>query len=215
MPLIESPLFEAILESDYFTEAEKPLARDLHAKGFAILGFPDAQFDDRAARMRSKLHACFGEREALRDKSVFVEGPCVQDAWRVDDDVKSLACNADILALLKKLYGRAPFPFQTLNFRHGSEQHMHTDAVHFSSNPERFMCGVWVALEEVHAGNGPLFYYEGSHRWPIYTNEHIGITASSVDPFASVSSSITNYGRGRHKPLKHHVSSYMLPLAQR
>ena len=28
------------------------------------------------------------------------------------------------------------------------------------------MCGVWVALEDVDEGNGPLFYYPGSHRLP-------------------------------------------------
>jgi ectoine hydroxylase-related dioxygenase (phytanoyl-CoA dioxygenase family) len=36
------------------------------------------------------------------------------------------------------------------------------------------MCGVWVALEDVDVSNGPLEYYPGSHRLPIYTNEHIG-----------------------------------------
>jgi ectoine hydroxylase-related dioxygenase (phytanoyl-CoA dioxygenase family) len=36
------------------------------------------------------------------------------------------------------------------------------------------MCGVWVALEDVDSSNGPLEYYPGSHRLPIYTNEHIG-----------------------------------------
>ncbi len=36
------------------------------------------------------------------------------------------------------------------------------------------MCGVWVALEDVDDDNGPLIYYPGSHRWPIYANEHVG-----------------------------------------
>lgn len=181
VPLIESPLFEEILRSDYFSEEEKPVARDLHDKGFAILRFPDPDFDARAARMRARLHECFDQKASLREQRVYCEGPRIQDAWRIDADVKALACNEQILALLRKLYGRPAFPFQTLNFRFGSEQHMHTDSVHFSSNPERFMCGVWVALEEVHAGNGPLSYYEGSHRWPLYTNEHIGVTASALD----------------------------------
>jgi hypothetical protein len=181
VPIVESPFFEAILESNYFTDEEKPLARDLHDKGFAILRFPDADFDARAVRMRSRLQECFEQRDSLREQKVYADGPRLQDAWRIDADVKALACNARILALLQKLYGRPAFPFQTLNFRYGSQQHMHTDAVHFSSNPERFMCGIWVALEEVHAGNGPLFYYEGSHRWPIYTNEHIGVTASALE----------------------------------
>lgn len=36
------------------------------------------------------------------------------------------------------------------------------------------MAGVWVALEDIDADNGPLIYYPGSHKLPIFTNEHIG-----------------------------------------
>ena len=52
--------------------------------------------------------------------------------------------------MLFSLYGREPFPFQTLNFPYGSRQHYHSDAVHFNSLPKGFMCGVWVALEDIH-----------------------------------------------------------------
>jgi hypothetical protein len=37
------------------------------------------------------------------------------------------------------------------------------------------MCGVWVALEDIGPTQGPLMYYTGSHKWPIYANEHIGL----------------------------------------
>jgi hypothetical protein len=36
------------------------------------------------------------------------------------------------------------------------------------------MCGVWLALEDIHPDAGPLTYYPGSHRWPILYNELIG-----------------------------------------
>jgi len=84
-----------------------------------------------------------------------------------------------LLALLTKLYGRRAFPFQTLNFPVGTQQSVHTDSVHFSSIPERFMCGVWVALEDIHQDSGPLIYYPTSHRWPIYVNEHLGVSSPS------------------------------------
>ena len=32
--------------------------------------------------------------------------------------------------------------------------------------PEGFMCGVWVALEDMDMDNGPLVYYPGSHQLP-------------------------------------------------
>ena len=37
------------------------------------------------------------------------------------------------------------------------------------------MCGVWVALEDIGEGAGPLEYYPGTHRWPILYNEQIGL----------------------------------------
>jgi hypothetical protein len=36
------------------------------------------------------------------------------------------------------------------------------------------MCGVWVALEDIDSDNGPLVYYPGSHKLPVFTNEHVG-----------------------------------------
>jgi hypothetical protein len=69
-----------------------------------------------------------------------------------------------VLATLRFLYGREPIPFQTLNFLPGTQQPPHSDQIHFSSLPSRFMCGVWVALEDVTLDNGPLVYYPGSHR---------------------------------------------------
>jgi len=89
----------------------------------------------------------------------------IQDAWKIDADVKAIALAPRVLALLRDLYGREPRPFQTLNFRVGSEQKTHSDTVHFNSKPAGFMCGVWVALEDIDMGNGPVMYYPGSHRW--------------------------------------------------
>ena len=49
--------------------------------------------------------------------------------------------------------------------------------------PERFGCAVWVALEDIGPDQGPLMYFSGSHKWPIYVNEHIGLCrAGDVHP---------------------------------
>ena len=98
----------------------------------------------------------------------------IQDAWQFDEDVRAIAANDAVLQLLSKLYGRRAFPFQTLNFPVGTQQHAHTDIVHFSSVPEQFMCGVWLAMEDIDAGAGPLSYVPGSHRWPVISNTMVG-----------------------------------------
>ena len=89
----------------------------------------------------------------------------IQDAWRISEHVKSVARAPKSLALLRDLYGREPLPFQTLNFPKGTEQSAHADAVHFNSMPAKFMCGIWVALEDIDMDNGPLLYYPGSHKF--------------------------------------------------
>jgi ectoine hydroxylase-related dioxygenase (phytanoyl-CoA dioxygenase family) len=101
----------------------------------------------------------------------------IQDAWRISDNVRALARNARILALLEVLYGRKPLPFQTLNFWVGTEQAPHSDTVHFNSMPPGYMCGVWVALEDMDMENGPLVYYPGSQRLPEITMQDVGVEA--------------------------------------
>jgi hypothetical protein len=82
-----------------------------------------------------------------------------------------LALSPLVHALLTELYGRTPLPFQTLNFLRGTEQSVHSDTIHFNSMPAGFMCGVWIALEDVDMDNGPLVYYPGSHLLPEITLE--------------------------------------------
>jgi ectoine hydroxylase-related dioxygenase (phytanoyl-CoA dioxygenase family) len=105
----------------------------------------------------------------------------IQDAWKISDNVKSLALAPPALVLLEGLYGRKPLPFQTINFRKGSQQAPHSDAIHFSTMPEGFMCGVWVALEDIDEHNGPLVYYPGSHRFPYLRPADIGLDATWDD----------------------------------
>jgi hypothetical protein len=154
---------------------EERIALDLHERGYAILDFPDPEIEGRMTRVRENLTPRFcGIDFADHDSDKTLGDRRIQDAWKFDDDVRAIAVNENMLALLSKLYGRKSFPFQTLNFPVGTQQEAHTDAVHFSSIPDRFMCGVWLAMEDVGPEAGPLFYLSGSHRWPRMTNEMIG-----------------------------------------
>lgn len=181
VPIVESPFFEKILASGYFTDWEKAIASSLHHRGYAVFDYPDPDIAARAQRICNSFASLFasarqgGERFGGR-----LSPPRFQDAFDLNDDVAAIATNETVTALLSKLYGRRAFPFQTLNFERGSQQHFHSDAVHFHSYPERFMCGVWVALEEVTTQNGPLSYYPGSHKWPVYSNEHISARKSDL-----------------------------------
>jgi hypothetical protein len=99
----------------------------------------------------------------------------VQDAWKTVDEVRQLAVLPIALAALEQLFGRAALPFQTLNFPIGTRQLTHSDTIHFNSIPKGFMAGVWVALEDIDASNGPLQYYPGSHKLKEYTMQDFGL----------------------------------------
>jgi hypothetical protein len=172
VPNVESPLFDPIFHEKQVSRDTLHIARNLRKDGFAVMDFPDRDFDSLAEGIIQKLDNRYdwkgwqdGTNRDLR----------VQDAWKDVPEVRQIACNQQVLRLLADLYGRRAFPFQTLNFPVGTQQHFHSDSVHFSSCPERFMVGVWVALEDVDSENGPLIYYPGSHTLPIFTNEHIGM----------------------------------------
>lgn len=180
IPLVESPFFQEIAKASSFDSETLRVAKALNEDGFAVFRFPDDKFEERAARIKARLaprfdFSCWG---AGGWKSG--GGMRIGDAWRFDEDVRALAANARVLALLSAISGRKAWPFQTLNFPVGTQQHYHSDSVHFSSIPERFMCGLWVALEDISPEAGPLEYYPGSHTWPIIYNDKIGVRATGL-----------------------------------
>lgn len=192
VPIVESPLFDRALGELEWSAQERAIASALAERGYAVFDFPDPEIDGRIERIKAWLGAHF-QIDFSDPEAVMHAGDLrLQDAWKDNPDVKALAANSDLLSILSRLYGRAAFPFQTLNFPVGTQQAAHSDAVHFSSLPERFMCGVWIAFEDVVPDAGPLMYYPGSHRWPITTNAMIGrrgwgsFSASAQDPFEPV-----------------------------
>ena len=191
IPLVESPLFPMQRSAMELTAEEERIATDLHEKGYAVCDFYDPEIDARIERIKANLSPRYAGIDFADPRSDKTAGERrIQDAWTFDEDVRAIAANQVVLDLLSKLYGRPAFPFQTLNFPVGTQQEAHTDMVHFSSLPERFMCGVWLAMEDIGPDAGPLFYLPGSHRWPPLTNAIIGrrgsgsTLASAQAPFA-------------------------------
>jgi ectoine hydroxylase-related dioxygenase (phytanoyl-CoA dioxygenase family) len=103
----------------------------------------------------------------------------VQDAWKQSLNVKAIATAPKILEILREFHRRKPLPFQTLNFRFGTEQAVHSDTIHFNSMPAGFMVGVWVALEDMDMNNGPVVFYPGSHKIPEIDMKDVGVAAHS------------------------------------
>ena len=117
----------------------------------------------------------------------------IQDAWRFDRRIRSAATDKRILKLLNFLYdGAVAKPFQTLNFRNGTQQPVHSDSIHFNSEPFGMMCGVWLALEDIGEDQGPLVYYPGSQKYPEMNFEELGLKAKGGD-FKEYSQAIRHF----------------------
>lgn len=168
LPWVESPYFKDVLEEKFLSDEYKNIATDYNKNGFVVLSglFSESLIDGVKKDMDEKG---FNPDYPKATQNDTVR---VQDLWQISDSTKQLATEAKVLEVLKMLYGREPIPFQTLNFKTGTQQRAHSDTIHFSSIPARFMCGVWVALEDVTPDNGAVFYYPGSHKNPEYNFSH-------------------------------------------
>ena len=181
VPLIESPFFKELASSNYFDEHEARIAAELNVNGFAVLPGFFSNIAEQGRQLRQDLEPLFnGEQSSGCSHTPATPVDRLQDAFKFSATVKQIAGEPQLIALLSKLYGRQAFAFQTLNFKQGSQQAAHSDSVHFHSAPERFMCGVWVALEDVALDAGPLCYYPGSHTLPVYDCRQIGFTPSNT-----------------------------------
>jgi len=164
LPWIESPFFEEIFKSKKLSKEQIEIVQDYHQNGFVVIPgiLPETLIDKVREDTKNKaFDPNFPIKTTRDDKRV-------QDFWTVSEACRELAIYPAILDILQMLYDRTPIPFQTLNFCVGTQQRAHSDTIHFSSLPARFMCGVWVALEDITEENGPVFYYPGSHRLPEY-----------------------------------------------
>lgn len=173
VPAFESPLFDASWR-DQLGEPAFSVARALRDDGYAEIDIVQPDFAALCAEIRAVLEPRFDWQAWGSTGAADMR---LQDAWRQCEAVRILAADGGVLDLLSKVYGRAMFPFQTLTFACGSQQHLHADSVHFNTQPDGFMCGVWIALEDVSEEAGPLVYAPGSHRRRFTQNLDIGALA--------------------------------------
>ena len=170
LPWTESPFFESLLEQSDLHAEDKAFVKGYANEGYAI-------FDPKIS---SSTIDALVETMSPQFAKLTNGDNRIQDAWTFNKYVQEVAGSEVVLDKLRLLYRREPWPFQTLNFPVGSQQKTHSDMIHFNSIPERFMCGVWVALEDITHDNGPLHYYPGSHKLPFYDMLDLGVKASET-----------------------------------
>jgi ectoine hydroxylase-related dioxygenase (phytanoyl-CoA dioxygenase family) len=169
LPWVHSPQFPAELATRFPDPEEAQQADFFRRHGYLVLeGLFDLDLLDRViaeSQPGFRNEVAEGPRSRVR----------AQDLWSESPAVRALACHRRLLELLRRLYDREPFPFQTLNFQYGTQQRAHQDRRFFNTFPGDYMCAAWVALEDVGPENGTLFYYPGSHLLPDYDYDDLGL----------------------------------------
>lgn len=80
--------------------------------------------------------------------------------------VRRLWLDERYLRVVDLIFGVRARPCQTLVFVFGSQQDPHQDTIHLTPFPAGYMCGTWIALQDVVPDSGELVVYPGSHREP-------------------------------------------------
>jgi len=180
IPWIESPFFENILKykinNDEITSDEYYTCSEYNKNGYIVL---DLELEESFINeLHNQIDGLIKSEQLKTQEDGYhynEESPRVFEAWKTCKNVLSLAKHPKILDTLKLLYGRNPIPFQTINFTKGSNQPLHSDAIHFSSIPEKWLVGSWTALEDMDENNGTLLYVPSSHKMPMYHFKDLGL----------------------------------------
>jgi ectoine hydroxylase len=134
------------------------------SNGFAIL--PNLFCTQECDIILQELEALQAQQKAqqrLDERIIF--------AIHKSEKINALATKPSLINVLNFILGKPVRLFQSLNFTHGSTQRAHSDTIHMTTHPLGYMIAAWVALEDIHADSGPLFYYPGSHKLPYVLNE--------------------------------------------
>ena len=167
-PWVESPFFKELIKHQELTDEEKEVATKYNEDGYIILdlGLSDEEIDE----LIKEIDYLNSKDDVKAQEQVYhySKGKRIFEGWKESEKLQGLALNPNVMKTLEMLYKKEPYPFQTITFNYGSNQPLHSDIIHFDSVPHRWMCAVWVALEDMTEDNGPLVYVPGSHKLPIF-----------------------------------------------
>jgi len=144
------------------------LAKKFNEDGYIIL---DLELSDEQIDNFKKEIDYLNSKDDIKTQEGgyhYSKGKRIFEGWKDSEMLQSLSLNKKVIDVLKMLYKREPYPFQTITFNYGSNQPLHSDLIHFDSLPHRWLTAVWVALEDMTLNNGSLVYVPKSHKLPIF-----------------------------------------------
>lgn len=91
------------------------------------------------------------------------------DLYLVCPEVREMVLDKRLSRLLAELLGEPPVLCNSLNFEKGSGQPKHIDSLFMTPQTPHHLIATWTAFEDVHPDAGPLIYFPGSHKIPLFT----------------------------------------------
>ncbi len=101
-------------------------------------------------------------------------------AIHYSDIMLKASADPELMRIINLIMGKKMDLFQSINFLTGSEQRTHSDSYHMSTFPYGNIIAAWIALEKTTDQNGPLHYYEGSHKLPYLVNRDFGNAGTNL-----------------------------------
>lgn len=90
------------------------------------------------------------------------------DFYLLSPEVRELALDKDLSELLALLLREPAVLCNSLNFQKGSNQPKHIDSLYMTPQTDHALIATWTAFEDAHPDSGPLVYYPGSHKIPLF-----------------------------------------------
>lgn len=110
----------------------------------------------------------FAEADEARDRRHSYR---IADLYSHSEAALGFYLDRTVFDYVELILGQPAVATQALYFEFGSQQPLHRDPVFVQAKPASHLVAVWIALEDIGRGCGPLVYVPGSHRLPYYQFE--------------------------------------------
>ena len=162
-----------VILDDCFDEGEiDQFAKEVDDAWFASTPSPGLSVSDVRVGDTTHIHMAHADLLALSEEDRLLAK--AQSNWRIgefhlyNEAARLVFRNQRIADACSALFDREAYPHFSLTFSKGSQQALHQDTCVFHTWPFNALIGVWIALEDITLESGPLVFYPGSHREPLF-----------------------------------------------
>ena len=163
VPFVESPIFKELILSRKKNKLSS-LAKSFNKNGYVVIDLNlSKNYLNHVIKDILRLEI---KSDTKKNPEIYHynESPRIVEGYKKSKFIKGLCLNKKIISLLNYFYEKKPVPINSINFIKGTNQPLHSDYIHFSSNPHKYLAAAWIALEKTDARNGALIVVPGSHK---------------------------------------------------